>query len=246
MLYCVDYSPLNDSFKSSVGNAGVTMMNNDIYKITLISDVTMQSKLLKDSLEKGLSLQVTMVTSDVLKEMEEGRSLLGNLVLIDYHYLDDSRFEAYNHAKSVSQYSVKEIVFNCPNEAPSSHLFKWRNLVGVFYVDDEVSLLLKGMEKIMNDEMWLSRKVAQDYIEHFRCANTVTTSQAYANLTKREKEIMRLLGHGASNVQIAEELFVSENTVKTHLHNIFKKINAKNRLQALLWANNNIALEERV
>lgn len=221
-------------------------MNNDIYRITLISDVTMQSKLLKDSLEKGLSLQVTMVTSDALEEMEEGSSLLGNLVLIDYHYLDDSKFESYNQAKIASQYTVKEIVFNCPTEAPSRHLFKWRNLVGVFYVDDEVSLLLKGMEKIMNDEMWLSRKVAQDYIEHFRCANTVTTSQAYANLTKREKEIMRLLGHGASNIQIAEELFVSENTVKTHLHNIFKKINAKNRLQALLWANNNIALEERV
>jgi len=221
-------------------------MKNEIYKITLISDLTMQSKLLKDSLEKGLSLQVTMLTSDALEEMEEGSSLLGNLVLIDYHYLDDTKFDAYNHAKTINHEPVKEIVFNCPNDAPSSHLFKWRSLVGVFYVDDEVSLLLKGMEKIMNDEMWLSRKVAQDYIEHFRCANTVTTSQAYANLTKREKEIMRLLGHGASNIQIAEELFVSENTVKTHLHNIFKKINAKNRLQALLWANNNIALEERV
>lgn len=221
-------------------------MKNDSYTITLISDVTMQSKLFKNSLEEGLALQVEMVTLDSLQDVQEGHSRLGNLVLIDYHYLDDSKFNVFNQAKSLSQHTVKEIVFNCPNEAPSSHLFKWRNLVGVFYVDDDVSLLLKGMEKIMNDEMWLSRKVAQDYIEHFRCANTVTTSQAYANLTKREKEIMRLLGHGASNLQIAEQLFVSENTVKTHLHNIFKKINAKNRLQAVLWANNNIALEERV
>ena len=57
---------------------------------------------------------------------------------------------------------------------------------------------------------------------------------------------MRLLGHGASNATIAEDLVVMENTVKTHLHNIFKKINAKNRLQALLWANNNIAWAERL
>lgn len=222
------------------------MINRDIYKITLISDVSMQSKLLKDSLEKGLELQVSIVTADALKQMDEGSSQLDNLVLIDYHYLDDEKFEGYNNAKSHGDSTIKEIVFNCPTDAASSQLFKWRNLVGVFYLDDEVSLLLKGMEKIINDEMWLSRKVAQDYIEHFRCANTVTTSQAYANLTKREKEIMRLLGHGASNIQIADELFVSENTVKTHLHNIFKKINAKNRLQALLWANNNISLEERV
>jgi len=222
------------------------MTNRDNEKITLISDVSMQSKLLKDSLEKGLGLQVSIVTADALHAMDQGQGQLDSLVLIDYHYLDDSKFECYSSAKSHSDATIKEIVFNCPTDAPSSQLFKWRNLVGVFYLDDEVSLLLKGMEKIMTDEMWLSRKVAQDYIEHFRCANTVTTSQAYANLTKREKEIMRLLGHGASNIQIADELFVSENTVKTHLHNIFKKINAKNRLQALLWANNNISLEERV
>ncbi|MGD8117834.1 LuxR C-terminal-related transcriptional regulator [Vibrio sp. TRT 29B02] len=222
------------------------MTNRDNEKITLISDVSMQSKLLKDSLEKGLGLQVSIVTADTLQAMDEGQGQLDSLVLIDYHYLDDSKFEYYSSAKSHSDATIKEIVFNCPIDASSSQLFKWRNLVGVFYLDDEVPLLLKGMEKIMRDEMWLSRKVAQDYIEHFRCANTVTTSQAYANLTKREKEIMRLLGHGASNIQIADELFVSENTVKTHLHNIFKKINAKNRLQALLWANNNISLEERV
>ncbi|MEL7292122.1 MAG: LuxR C-terminal-related transcriptional regulator [Pseudomonadota bacterium] len=222
------------------------MASNDIYKVTLISDVSMQSKLLKDSLEQGLDLQVSIITADSLKNCASGEPLLGNLVLIDYHYLDSDKFESYHFAKGQSQTTVKEIVFNCPSDAPSSELFKWRNLVGVFYLDDELPLLLKGMEKVMQDEMWLSRKVAQDYIEHFRCAHSVTSSQAYANLTKREKEIMRLLGHGASNIEIADELFVSENTVKTHLHNIFKKINAKNRLQALLWANNNISLEERV
>ncbi|WP_194435700.1 LuxR C-terminal-related transcriptional regulator [Vibrio fluminensis] len=216
-------------------------------KITLLSDVSMQSKLFKDSLERGIELDVHLASLDELTRVaDEDDSVLGDYVLIDFNYFDDANFEQYNQVRLASNMSVKEIVINCPTDVASSQLFKWRNLVGVFYVDDEISLLLKGMQKIMQDEMWLSRRVAQDYIEHFRCANSVTTSQAYANLTKREKEIMRLLGHGASNLQIADELFVSENTVKTHLHNIFKKINAKNRLQALLWANNNIGLEERV
>jgi LuxR family transcriptional regulator of csgAB operon len=65
-----------------------------------------------------------------------------------------------------------------------------------------------------------------------------------ANLTKREQEIIKLLGSGASNVEIAEKLFVSENTVKTHLHNVFKKIHAKNRLQALIWAREHMLLED--
>jgi LuxR family transcriptional regulator of csgAB operon len=65
-------------------------------------------------------------------------------------------------------------------------------------------------------------------------------------LTKREQQIIKLLGDGASNTQIAEELFVSENTVKAHLHNTFKKIKVKNRVQALLWVKNNIASKEFV
>ncbi len=55
-------------------------------------------------------------------------------------------------------------------------------------------------------------------------------------LTKREKEIIRQISAGASNCQIADRLFISPHTVKTHLYNIFQKIDVKGRLQAALWA----------
>lgn len=221
------------------------MKDSNTYRLTLLSDVSMQSNLFKDSLERGLQLKVNIVTAEELAASEDVDELLGDYLLFDFQYLDDDRFNIYNQVRAEAEKRVKEVVINCPKDVSSPQLFRWRNLAGVFYIDDDLTLLLKGMERIMENEMWLPRKVAQDYIEYFRCSNTVTSSQAYAHLTKREKEIMRLLGHGASNLQIADELYVSENTVKTHLHNIFKKINAKNRLQALLWANDNIALEER-
>jgi DNA-binding CsgD family transcriptional regulator len=52
-------------------------------------------------------------------------------------------------------------------------------------------------------------------------------------ISRREHEILTLIAAGMSNREIAERLFVSENTVKTHLGNLFEKLNAKRRTQAV-------------
>lgn len=63
-------------------------------------------------------------------------------------------------------------------------------------------------------------------------------------LTSREKEILALVAKGLSNKDISEKLFVSELTVKTHLKNIFKKLNVSSRTQAILVAINHGLITE--
>jgi len=60
--------------------------------------------------------------------------------------------------------------------------------------------------------------------------------QATSELTEREREILRLIASGASNKDIALQLFISPNTVKVHLRNIFAKIGAASRTEAAVYA----------
>ena len=53
------------------------------------------------------------------------------------------------------------------------------------------------------------------------------------DLTEREKEVLHLIAEGYKNTEIAEKLFVSENTIKSHIKNIYVKLDVKNRVEAL-------------
>lgn len=64
-----------------------------------------------------------------------------------------------------------------------------------------------------------------------------TPQQNLSNLTNREQDVLRLIGMGATNREIAQELFISEGTVKTHVTHLFNRLNLKNRSQLAIYAN---------
>ena len=71
----------------------------------------------------------------------------------------------------------------------------------------------------------------------------IKKNEAIQSLTQREKEILKMVALGHSNIQIAEKLFIREITVKTHLNNIYRKIGVENRVQATILAINSHIIE---
>jgi DNA-binding NarL/FixJ family response regulator len=117
-----------------------------------------------------------------------------------------------------------------------------RNVRGIFYTDETLERLCKGVSAILNGELWFSRKILSKCLLESRSRPIVATKKATKDtpLTIREKEILRRVSSGLGNKEIAADLSISAHTVKTHLYNIYKKINATNRLQASLWGAKNL------
>ena len=110
---------------------------------------------------------------------------------------------------------------------------------GFFYEQDPLHTFMKGVRAIFKGELWLSREVMTRCI--LEGTHEKKTSKSGSEiLTPRQIEILALVSVGATNDEIADRLHLSPHTVKTHLYNVFKKINVPNRMQAALWAAKNL------
>lgn len=125
--------------------------------------------------------------------------------------------------------------FNVSPSVPFAEEAVARGVRGFFYDQDPFEKLPKGVRAIFEGELWVSREILTKFFLETRRENRISKSKE-SLLTSREIEIMAMISIGAKNDEIADKLFISPNTVKTHIYNIFKKIDVPNRLQAALWA----------
>jgi len=131
-------------------------------------------------------------------------------------------------------------------------------LTPVFAEDEEIALLKAGakgccrrgidpesLQQVLsvtsNGGVWVTRSLLprlvtelRNYVKAHRPPDQKPVNDGLSELTQREKEIVRLIGEGASNKQVASALAISERTVKGHLSNVFQKLGVSDRLNLVL------------
>ncbi|MBI9097310.1 MAG: response regulator transcription factor [Spirochaetaceae bacterium] len=215
--------------------------DND-YGIFIISQLSLETDLITYMVQKELNIichvfdqELNIFPDTYIKESVDKSELKeSSLILIDR--------EIHNFRNIIQEVSCnrfcsksKIAIFNINEKTTVEKELLTKQVRGIFYKDDHLDTFLKGIKATLSNEVWISREMLLQYIfddskirkRDFERSN---------NLTKREIEILTLVSMGSSNDEIADKVFISTNTVKTHLYNIFKKIDVQNRIQAALWA----------
>lgn len=108
---------------------------------------------------------------------------------------------------------------------------------GVLQKSAAAEVLVKAIEKVSMGEVWVDRTTMGKVLNDYRNGHQRDPEEdKISRLTRREREVIKLVGLGLKNKQIADKLFISEITVTHHLSSIFAKLEVSNRLDLLIYA----------
>jgi DNA-binding NarL/FixJ family response regulator len=114
---------------------------------------------------------------------------------------------------------------------------------GIVLKQTAPELIVKSIRKVHAGEIWLDSHTTAAVMRQFATPGEVQSALAGSGkprerspLSQREREIVALVAQGYKNKEMAEKMFISEQTVKNHLHNIFDKLGVSDRLELALYA----------
>jgi DNA-binding NarL/FixJ family response regulator len=180
-----------------------------------------------EAIEKTMELSPDVVITDLTMPNSEGLSVLRSL-----------------HTR-VPQ--AKVILFTSSDNKEDFIEAMKLGCCGILPKNASPAMILKSIQKVQAGEIWLDSNTTAAVIRQFASPMDSTLAQAPANskpreraqLSQREREIIVLIAQGYKNKEIAEKMFITEQTVKNHLHNVFDKLGVSDRLELALYAIHN-------
>jgi DNA-binding NarL/FixJ family response regulator len=107
---------------------------------------------------------------------------------------------------------------------------------GFVLKDDSPEQLIAAIRTVAAGDALLSPTITKRVIQKFARMPRPSPPKELDGLSEREREVFRLMAGGLSNGEIAQELYISETTVKTHVTHILQKLNLRDRVQAVVLA----------
>ena len=200
--------------------------------VLLVEDHPIFRDGLRRVLETQDDLQVVAETDTIVGAVEEARTQQPDVILLDLGLKDGSGLDALPRllAECPKTRVIVLTGFGAENVLPALRSGA-RGFVGK---DTASSQLLKAIHAVLSGEIWAERRMTAQLVDELLRQNR--DQQLGETLTPRERQVLRLVGEGKRNAEIAGALFISEHTVKTHINHVFSKTSSRDRAQAIRYA----------
>jgi len=210
------------------------MAKNSNFSILIVDDHEVVRNGIRSYLETNKNF-------DVVGEADSGESaikmvseLIPDIVLLDLIMPGMDGVETTRQIKKISPRTQVVILTSYHEDV---HIFPALKAGAISYIlkDMKMERLVDALQRAIRHEVTLHPLVAERVLENIRGGDTDEPA-LFTELTERELDVLRLIAKGMTNSQIAENLVISENTVKGHVSNILSKLHLADRTQVAVYA----------
>ena len=212
---------IDDNYDHLTGIRELLNLEGTFDVVGIATNITMGLNLIKKYQPDIVLLDMNMPEKDGLQGIIEiGKLGLGTKIL------------------ALSGYDDADLIFRAMKIGAKGYVLKTMASAQLIY----------AIEEVLNGKIYLPLALSSRFFEYFQQSFREETERKESGcdeenlldaLTQREEEVLELLTQGITYKGVAGKLFISETTVKTHVNNIFQKLQVNDRTQAVLYAINN-------
>ena len=180
-------------------------------------------------------IEVVAEASNGIEAVEKAARFAPTVVLMDIRMPELDGLEATRRILAadgeariliLTTFDLDEYVYEALRSGASGFVLK----------DEPPEQLLAAIRTVAAGDALLSPSVTMRVIKQFARKPRPAPPKEFNELTSREQEVFRLIAEGLSNVEIGQQLYISDTTVKTHVTHILQKLGLRDRVQAVVLA----------
>ncbi len=209
-------------------------MKEEAATILLIDDHPMLRNGVKQLIALDERLQVVAEAGNGTLGVELAGELDPDLILLDLNMPGMNGLDTLVQLRTI-ELSGRIVVFSVSDHEDDVVNALKRGADGYLLKDMEPEELLKSLHQAAAGQMVLSETLTNVLVASLR-ENRPSDERDIEQLTRRERDILKLISQGMTNKAIARKLTITESTVKVHVKHLLKKMKLKSRVEAAVWA----------
>lgn len=205
-------------------------------RVMLVDDHIFWRRGVKQIIEAEHDMVVVSEAADGDEAVKKAAGARADVILMDVNMPHMNGVDAT--AQIVAQLPESRIVMLTVSDSDENLFDSLKaGAIGFLIKDVSPEEVTTAVRRTVAGESSLSPAIAARVVKFIQSGPPRPPIKPTANLTEREDEILHLIAEGARDREIAEQLFISESTVKKHVQNVLRKLHARNRVEAVSHLN---------